>query len=70
MAHQTSLKIKILGVKVPQELYRQLEKEAEFHKMPISTYVRFLLNEAMIDVELTEEDYEIIKNRIAEIENK
>ncbi len=70
MAHQLSPRIKMLGVKLPQELFRQLEKEADFHKMPVSTYARFLLNEAMIDTELTEEDYEIIKKRIAELENK
>ncbi len=62
--HQTSPKIKQLALKMPQELFRQLEKEAEAHKMNVSEYIRHILNEEMMNVELTEEDYEIIAKRI------
>jgi hypothetical protein len=64
MAHQENPKIKMLGVKLTQELYRAIEKEAEEHKMKVSEYVRHLIVEETINTTLTEEDYELINSRI------
>ena len=64
MAHQQSPKIRQLAVKLTQEAYRQLEKEAKYHRLSVAEYARFLVNEATLNTELTEEDYEIIRSRI------
>ena len=64
MAHQLSPKIKQIVIKLTQEHYRQLEKEAAERKMTITQYVRWLLTEETFDTQLTREDYEIIKARI------
>ncbi|MCL1909553.1 MAG: hypothetical protein FWG05_01300 [Kiritimatiellaeota bacterium] len=64
MAHQLSPKIKQIVVKLSQEHYRQLEKEAFEHKMTITEYVRWVLAEHTLNTELTQEDYEIINTRI------
>ena len=64
MPHQLSPKIKQIVVKLPQEHYRQLEKEAVERKMTITQYVRWVLAEHTLNTELTQEDYEIISARI------
>ena len=64
MAHQQSPKIRQLAVKLTQEAYRQLEKEATYHRLSVAEYARFLVNEATLNTELTEEDYAIIRRRI------
>jgi len=64
MAHQLSPKIKQIVVKLTQEHYRQLEKEAAERKMTITQYIRWVLAEETLDTKLTREDYEIIKARI------
>ena len=64
MAHQQSPKIRQLAVKLTQETYRQLEKEAKYHRFSVAEYARFLVNEATLNTELTEEDYEVIRHRI------
>ena len=64
MAHQLSPHVKQLAVKLPQELYRQLEKEADERKMSITQYIRWVLSEETLNTELTKEDYEIIRARI------
>jgi len=64
MAHQQSPRIRQLAVKLTQGTYRQLEKEAKFHRFTISEYVRFLINEATLNTTLTKEDNEIIHSRI------
>jgi len=64
MAHQQNKKIRQLAVKLTQEAYRQLEKEAKYHRLSVAEYARFLINEATLNTELSEEDYEIIRRRI------
>lgn len=64
MAHQETPDIKMLGVKLPQTLYRAIEKEAQSHKMKVSEYVRHMIVEETVNTTLTEEDHEIIRQRI------
>jgi len=64
MPHQLSPKVKQIVVKLTQEHYRQLEKEAAERKMTITQYIRWVLAEETLDTKLTREDYEIIKARI------
>lgn len=64
MAHQLSPKIKQIVIKLTQEHYRQLEKEAAERKMTITQYIRWVLAEETLDTQLTQEDYELIKARI------
>lgn len=45
MSHQEDPKIKMLGVKLSQKLYRSVEKEAAVYGMPVSEYVRHLIGE-------------------------
>jgi len=64
MAHQLSPRVKQIVVKLTQELYRLLEKEASRRQMSVTQYVRFVLGEATLNIELTEKDYEVVNDRI------
>jgi Arc/MetJ-type ribon-helix-helix transcriptional regulator len=62
--HQDSPNIKIVGVKMTQELYRKVEKRvAERQMKDVSQLVRFLVMEDLINVALTAEDKAIIAAR-------
>lgn len=65
MAHQENPKIRMLGVKLTQRLYRAIEKEAAEHKMKVSEYVRHLIVEETVNTPITEEDDAIINSRTA-----
>ena len=69
--HQESPNIRLIGVKVTQELYRKTEKRVAERKMKdVSQLVRFLITEETINTPLTREDERIIRERRAEKEGK
>lgn len=51
---------RVLSVRVHRETYRKLQREAEERKMGFNEYIRHLINEATLHVDLTEQDYAII----------
>lgn len=57
MASMPDITKRNLSVQIPRELYYQLKREAREHKLDLAVYIRMILSEAVIDVELTEEDY-------------
>ncbi len=66
MSNMHDVTKRILSIQVPRELYYQLKQEAKTHKLPLAVYVRMLLSEAVLDVELTEENQQKV---IKEIKN-
>ena len=64
--HQDNPNIRMIGVKLTQELYRKTEKRVEERKMKdVSQLVRFLVTEETINTPLTDEDRAIIAKRVA-----
>lgn len=64
--HQDSPNIKIVGVKMTQELFRKVEKRvAERQMADVSQLVRFLVTEDTMNVVLTAEDKAVIASRKA-----
>ena len=62
--HQDSPNIKIVGVKMTQELYRKVEKRvAERRMSDVSQLIRFLVTEDVMNVALTAEDKAVIAAR-------
>jgi hypothetical protein len=63
--HQESPNIKMIGVKVTQELYRLIEKRVADRRMKdVSQLARFVLQEEAMLTNLTDEDKKIIEERI------
>jgi hypothetical protein len=68
---QESPKVKMIGVKVTQEVYRLIEKRvAERGMTDVSQLARFLLGEEAMLASLTTSDLALIKKRIADCECK
>lgn len=64
--HQENPNIRMIGVKLTQELYRKTEKRVEERKMKdVSQLVRFLITEETLNTPLTDEDKRIIEERKA-----
>ena len=64
--HQTNSNIRMIGVKLTQELFRKTEKRVKERKMAdVSQLVRFLITEETINTPLTDEDRRIIEERKA-----
>ncbi len=67
MSHQENPNIRFINVRCNQELYRKVELEAKSRKFAdVSAFIRHLLTEATIGVELTKADHKIIEDRVAE----
>lgn len=65
MAHQENPNIRFVNVRCTQELYRKAELEAAARKMKdVSAFVRHLVTEATLDVQLTRADLDLIAERI------
>ena len=64
MSHQENGRVKHIRLRVPMELYWQLKKDAEAHNEPPATRARHILCDALLDVELTQEDYDEIERAI------
>lgn len=69
--HQDNPNIRMIGVKLTQELYRKTEKRVAERKMKdVSQLVRFLITEETINTPITDEDKRIIEQRKAKREGK
>lgn len=69
--HQENPNIRMIGVKLTQELYRKTEKRVAERKMKdVSQLVRFLITEETVNTPLTDEDKRIIEDRKAKREGK
>ena len=66
MSHQENGRIKQLRLRMPMELYWQLIKDAEAHNLPPATWARHILCDALMDVQLTQQDYQKIEQAIKE----
>ena len=63
--HQDSPNIRMVGVKMTQELYRKTEKRVRARRMKdVSQLIRFLVTEETVAEPLTADDLRIIKERI------
>ena len=64
MSHQESENIRMIGVKLTQELFRKVEKRVAERKMKdVSQLVRFLIMEECMSVALTGADRQLIAAR-------
>ncbi len=59
-----------IAVKFHHKTWRQIEKEAEEHKMAPGQYIRFVVSEEVATVPLSAEDAQLIADRIKEAEEK
>lgn len=67
MANQESGKIKQLKLRLPMEVYRQLEIDAENHGDKPATHARHILGDALMSIDVsTPEEQERIKRMVAE----
>ena len=64
MSHQENGRIKHLRLRMPMELYWQLRKDAELHNEPPATRARHILCDALMDIDLTQQDYKGIERAI------
>lgn len=64
--NQESGRIKQLKLRVPMELYVQLEKDAAVHNEPPSTRARHILLDSLMNVELTAADIEHVEDLVAQ----
>lgn len=53
--------VKQMKLRIPMELFQQLVKDAKIHKQPPSTRARHILVDALMDVPLTEQDFQKIE---------
>ena len=66
MANQENGEVKQLKLRVPMQVYVQLEKDAAFHREPPCTRARHILCDALMNVRLDEHDKMRLKQLIAE----
>ena len=64
MSHQENGRVKHFKLRMPMELYWQLKKDAEKHCEPPGARARHILCDALMDVDLTQEDFENINQAI------
>lgn len=70
MSNMPDVTKRVLSIMVPRELYYQIKQEAAEHKLDFSVYVRMILSEAMIDVELSSEAKAKIKKEVEHAKQK
>ncbi len=67
MASQESGKIKQLKLRIPMEMYRQLEIDAQRHEQKPATHARHILGDALMSIDVsTPEEQQRIKQMIEE----
>ena len=59
-----------IAVKFHHRVWRQIEKDAELHKMKPGEYIRHVVIEKVENIELTSADALLIAERIKEAEQK
>lgn len=70
MPNQPSIYKRVLSIQIPRDLYHALQQEAAVHKLDLAVYVRMVLNEATLDVELTPESLAAIRDEVEEAKAK
>ena len=55
MPNQPSVHKRVLSLQLPRDLYYAVKQAAAEHKLDLAVYVRMVLSEATIDIELTPE---------------
>jgi len=65
MANQENGEVKQLKLRIPMELYVQLEKDAAVHNEPPSTRARHILGDQLMNVPLSAADKERVKELVA-----
>ena len=65
MANQENGEVTQLKLRIPMELFVQLEKDAAAHNEPPATRARHILGDQLMDVPLTPADKEHIKELVA-----
>ena len=66
MSNQESGWIKQLKLRIPMAMYQQLVKDAELHSEPPATRARHILGDALMGIELTDDDKAEIKRLVDE----
>lgn len=61
---------RVLSLRVPRELYYRVRKEAKQRGMEMTAFVRYVLNEEVLDVELTADEIKQIANEVKREEEK
>ena len=70
MANQPDTNNRVLSLRIPRELYCQLKKEAVNHKMEMAAFIRHILHEEVLGVELTAEELQQIAKEVERAEQK
>lgn len=70
MSNMPDIRKRVLSLDVMRELYYQLVQEASEHKLPLAAYVRMILNEAMLNVELKPEFKAQIEQEVEDAKRK
>ena len=70
MANQPDTNNRVLSLRIPRELYSQLRKEAANRKMGMAAFIRHILHEEVLDVELTAEELQQIAREVERAEQR
>ena len=65
MANQENGEVKQLKLRIPMELFVQLEKDAAAHNEAPATRARHILGDQLMNVPLTAKDHQRIKELVA-----
>lgn len=65
MPNQPSVHKRVLSLQLPRDLYYAVKQAAAEHRLDLAVYVRMVLSEATIDVELTPESLAAIRRETA-----
>lgn len=65
MANQENGEVKQLKLRIPMELYVQLEKDAAIHSEPPATRARHILIDQLMNIPLTPQDKQRVKELVA-----
>lgn len=65
MPNQPSVHKRVLSLQIPRDLFYAVRQAAEDHRLDMAVYIRMLLTEATMDVELTPESLAAIRRETA-----
>ena len=65
MPNQPSVHKRVLSLQIPRDLFYAVRQAAEEHRLDMAVYIRMLLTEATMDVELTPESLAAIRRETA-----
>ena len=70
MANQPDTNNRVLSLRIARELYYQLKKEAKSRKMNMAAFIRFILHEEVLGVELSSAELKQIAKEVEHAEQK